>query len=136
MEHEFDISGIRRPEVPTQSQIEEKWQWRGVAIILLGALCFAAYNWLRPDPPLEVTSTTPPKVHWEDPIDEVSRTLTAGGARGCGLYKMLPWDSDRRAYTVFCTRDGKEWRQYEVFMGSGEVLGPYKPEQAPPPSPY
>jgi hypothetical protein len=66
---------------------------------------------------------------WYDTVKpEISRELSKWDIQGCGEYHFRRGARDRRDYLVHCTRDGKDWRAYLVWVGRyGGVAGPYAP---------
>jgi hypothetical protein len=66
---------------------------------------------------------------WTEPTPDVMRALAAKDIRGCGEFYQKANTSSNGDYAVACSRmpDGSgraAWVGYEVFVHSGEVLGP------------
>jgi len=65
--------------------------------------------------------------NWSDPTADVIRVLAAKGVRGCGEFYQKRNAKFEGDYAVACTHtpDGRAaWTGYEVFAGTGEVMGP------------
>lgn len=66
---------------------------------------------------------------WSEPTPEVMRALAAKSIRGCGEFYQKQNTAANGDYAVACSRmpDGSgtpAWVGYEVFIHTGEVLGP------------
>jgi len=76
----------------------------------------------------EIDAEYPPPFR-EDFNMEITKVLVKNGVTGCGTYKYRastkPSDKE---YLVYCSRDGKTWTAYMVFIYTGKVLGPYRTE--------
>jgi hypothetical protein len=75
----------------------------------------------------------------DDPSTEDFRTivkaLSVNDVRGCGEFHYRPSTHHNNEYLVYCTRDGKVWRAYQVWPRITQVTGPQPPAVGVPP-PY
>lgn len=74
---------------------------------------------------------------WKDePKIELVRLLVAQGARGCGEFWWRTRDGEtgqHAEYLVYCSRDGKTWKAWLLWPGTGKASGPTGIEDGPPP---
>lgn len=67
---------------------------------------------------------------------EMTRAMVAAGVRGCGEFRFRYMKGGAGAALLACTRDGKEWRAWELFIATEKALGPFElPDDIPPPRP-
>ena len=55
----------------------------------------------------------------------ITIALAENQVRVCGEYKYKVPTSESEAYLVRCTRDGRNWVEYLVFVPINRVMGPY-----------
>lgn len=64
----------------------------------------------------------------EDFNKDLTIALTQSKVTDCGQYKYRKSSIDKNEYLVYCTKDGKKWNSYIVWVGTNKVMGPHEPD--------
>ena len=73
---------------------------------------------------------------WQTDIrGDITKTLSTGNVRGCGVYVYKQSVNSSSEFLVYCSPDGaKDWTAYQVWPNINEIIGPMQthPEIPPP----
>lgn len=65
---------------------------------------------------------------WEESFHSgLTGALIDSEIKECGQYKYRHSSEYSGEYLVWCTSDGKNWREYLVWLPSEKVTGPHQP---------
>ena len=71
---------------------------------------------------------------WRDDFNaSISKTLAKNSVRGCGEFKYRLSSKDKDEYLVYCSRDGKSWVAYLVWISIAKITGPHQISASIPP---